>query len=185
MMSETLKHKKEMILEAAHEIGVPKWSVAEIDQLRRKLLAAHGEAGKTSNDYISEVLKGAGFKIQLTEREEAEDRFEEEFEDILHFSTLQDAEVSLTRLDELARRFRQHGEKAAVERVLEIARLGKRRAEMISRNRKVEEKKRQEKKEIAEWFRIWLETPDAFFKWLDVRKASPEFRATFGELEED
>jgi hypothetical protein len=174
-----------MILEAAHEIGVQKWSVAEIDQLRRRLLAEHGEAGKTSNEYIAEVLKDAGFKIQLTEREEAEERFEEEFEDILHFKTLQDAEVSLTRLDELARRFRAHGEKAAVERVLEIARLGKRRAEMISHNRKVEEKKRQEKKEIAEWFRIWLETPDAFFNWLDVRKSSPEFRATFGEIEEE
>jgi hypothetical protein len=184
-MSETHKHKKEMILEAAHEIGVQKWSVAEIDQLRRRLLAEHGEAGKTSNEYIAEVLKDAGFKIQLTEREEAEERFEEEFEDILHFKTLQDAEVSLTRLDELARRFRAHGEKAAVERVLEIARLGKRRAEMISHNRKVEEKKRQEKKEIAEWFRIWLETPDAFFNWLDVRKSSPEFRATFGEIEEE
>jgi len=184
-MSETQKHKKEMILEAADEIGVQKWSVAEIDQLRRKLLADHGEAGKTSNEYISEVLKEAGLKIQLTEREEAEDRFEEEFEDILHFKSLQDAEVSLTRLDELARRFRAHGEKAAVDRVMEIARLGKRRAEMISHNRKVEEKKRREKKEIAEWFRIWLETPDAFFDWLDVRKGSPEFKATFGEIEED
>jgi hypothetical protein len=185
MMSDAQKHKKEMILDAAQEIGVAKWSVAEIDQLRRKLLAEHGEAAKTSNEYISEVLKGAGFKIQLTEREEAEERFEEEFEDILHFKTLQDAEVSLTRLDELLRRFRTHGEKAAVDRVMEIARLGKRRAEMISHNRKVEEKKRQEKKEIAEWFRIWLETPDAFFNWLDVRKSSPDFKATFGEIEEE
>jgi len=179
------KHKKEMILEAADELGVQKWSVAEIDQLRRKLMADHGEPGKTSNEYIAEVLKEAGMKIQLTEREEAEERFEEEFEDILHFKSLQDAEVSLTRLDELARRFRMHGEKAAVDRVLEIARLGKRRAEMISHNRKVEEKKRREKKEIAEWFRIWLETPDAFFNWLDVRKSSPEFKATFGEIEEE
>ena len=141
--------------------------------------------GKTGNEYIAEVLKDAGWKIQITEREEAEDRFEEEFEDILHFKTLQDAEVSLTRLDELARRFRAHGEKAAVERVLEVARLGKRRAEMISHNRKVEEKKRKEKKEIAEWFRIWLETPDSFFNWLDVRKSSAEFRANFGEIEEE
>ena len=184
-MSEAQKHKKEIILEAAREIGVQKWSVAEIDQLRRRLLAEYGEEGKTSNEYIAEVLKGAGWKMQLTEREEAEERFEEEFEDILHFSTLQDAEVSLTRLDELARRFRTHGEKAAVERVLEIARLGKRRAEMISHNRKVEERKRKEKREIAEWFRIWLETPDAFFDWLDVRKGSPEFRDTFGEIEEE
>ena len=117
-MNEAHKHKKEMILEAADELGVQKWSVAEIDQLRRKLMADHGETGKTSNEYIADVLKGAGLKIQLTEREEAEDRFEEEFEDILHFKSLQDAEVSLTRLDELARRFRTHGEKAAVDRVL-------------------------------------------------------------------
>ena len=184
-MSDAQRHKKEMILDAAHEIGAQKWSAAEIDQLRRRLIAEHGETAKTSNEYIGEVLKDAGFKIQLTEREEAEDRFEEEFEDILHFKTLQDAEVSLTRLDELVRRFRIHGENAAVGRVLEIARLGKRRAEMISRNRKVEEKKRREKKEIAEWFRIWLEAPDAFFDWLDVRKASPEFHATFGEIEEE
>jgi hypothetical protein len=184
-MSETQKLKKEMILEAAWELGVQKWSAAEIDQLRRKLLADHGEAGKTGNEYIVDVLKSAGLKIQLTEREEAEERFEEEFEDILHFSTLADAEVSLTRLDELLRRFKTHGEKAAVDRVLEIARLGKRRAEMISRNRKVDEKKRQEKHEIAEWFRIWLETPDAFFNWLDVRKSSPEFRRTFGNIEEE
>jgi len=43
------------------------------------------------------------------------------------------------------------------------ARLGKRRAEMIARNRKVEPQKRAEKGEMSNWFRIWLETPDAFF----------------------
>jgi hypothetical protein len=183
-MTDALKTKKNLILETARTLGVQKWTTAEIDQLRRKLIAEHGEAGKTGNDYISTVLKEAGWKVQLTEREEAEERFEEEFEDLLHFKTLQDAEVSLTRLDELLRRFREHGESAAVERVLEIARLGKRRAEMISHNRKVETVKREEKKEIAEWFRIWLETPDAFFDWLDVRKASPDFREKFGEIEE-
>jgi len=182
-MTEAVKTKKALILEAARELSIEKWTTAEIDQLRRKLIADHGEEGKSSNEYIAEVLKSMGWKVQLSEREEAEERFEEEFEDILHFRTLQDAEVSITRLDELARRFRTHGEKAAVERVFEIARLGKRRAEMISHNRKVEAPKREEKKEIAEWFRIWLETPDAFFDWLEVRKASPEFRDKFGDIE--
>ena len=75
-MSEALKHKKDMILDAARDLGVQKWTVAEIDQLRRKLLADHGEAGKTGNDYIADVLKAAGWKIQITEREEAEERLE-------------------------------------------------------------------------------------------------------------
>jgi len=184
-MMDKLQTKKKLILEAARAIGVQKWTPAEIDQLRRKLLADHGEAGKTGNDYIADVLKSMGWKVQLTEREEAEERFEEEFADILHFKTLADAEVSLTRLDELMRRFRTHGEPAAVRRVLEIARLGKRRAEMIAHNRKVEAQKREEKREIAEWFRIWLETPDAFFDWLDVRKAAAEFREKFGAIEEE
>jgi len=48
--------------------------------------------------------------------------------------------------------------------VLDVARLGKRRAEMIARNRKVEPQKRAEKEEMSNWFRIWLETPDAFFR---------------------
>jgi hypothetical protein len=184
-MTEVLQTKKAMILRAAAAIGAEKWTPAEIEQLRRRLLAEHGSEGKTGNDYIAEVLQSAGWKVVLTQQEEAEEHFEEEFEDLLHFKTMGDAEVSLMRLDELVRRFRAHDERAAAERVLEIARLGKRRAEMIARNHKVEQHKREEKEEIASWFRIWLENPDAFFDWLDVRKQSPEFRTKFPRVAEN
>ena len=73
----------------------------------------------------------------------------------------------------------------AAERVMEVGRLGKRRAEMIARNHKVEAHKRSEKEEIANWFRIWLENPDAFFDWLEVRKQSPDFREKFPKMEEE
>jgi hypothetical protein len=181
-MNETKRHR---ILETAREIGVQRFTPAEIDQLRRKLIAKHGEEGKTGSDYVVDVLKGGGFKVVLTQQEEAEEQYEEEFEDLLHFKTLQDAEVSIMRLDELMRKFRAHGEHAAVERVLDVARLGKRRAEMIARNHKVEALKRAEKEEIANWFRIWLETPDAFFDWLDVRKQSRDFQTRFPQMESD
>ena len=184
-MTEDLKTKKALILEAAREIKVQQWTPAEIDQLRRRLLAEHGEAGKTGTEYIADVLKDAGQKVIVNQQEEAEEQYEEEFEDLLHFKTLEDAEVSIMRLDELMRKFRSQGEHAAVERVLNVARLGKRRAEMISRNHKVEPQKRAEKEEIAAWFRIWLETPDAFFDWLDVRKQAPDFREKFPQLESE
>lgn len=184
-MSEAVKTKKELILQTAHEIGAQRYTLAEIDQLRRKLIAEHGEEGKTGNEYIADVLKDAGHKVVLSLQEEAEDQYEEEFEDLLHFKTLSDAEVSIMRLDELMRKFQTHAERAAVERVLNVARLGKRRAEMIARNPKVEKPRRIEKEEIANWFRIWLETPDVFFDWLDVRKQSPEYRAKFPQVEEE
>jgi hypothetical protein len=184
-MSEVSKSKKELILETAREIAASKWTPAEIDQLRRRLLAEHGEAAKTGSDYIADVLKDAGWKVVLNLQEDAEDQYEEEFEDLLHFKTLEDAEVSIMRLDEMMRKFRAKGEHAAVERVLNVGRLGKRRAEMIARNHKVEPHKRAEKEEIAGWFRIWLETPDAFFDWIDVRKKSPEFTAKFPNRESE
>ena len=183
-MTDALKTKKTLILQAAREIGAQRFTPAEIDQLRRRLIAEHGEEAKIGTDYIADVLKEAGIKVVLSLQEEAEDQYEEEFEDLLHFKTLEDAEVSIMRLDELMRKFQAHGERAAVERVLNVARLGKRRAEMIARNAKVEPHKRAEKLEIADWFRIWLETPDAFFDWLDVRKQSPEFQAKFPQVEQ-
>jgi hypothetical protein len=182
-MSHSTKTKKILILETAREIGVQSWTPAEIDQLRRRLIAEHGEAGKTGTEYIADVLKDAGLKLALTMQEEAEEQYEEEFDDLLHFKTLEDAEVSLMRLDELMRKFQLRGERAAVERVLNVGRLGKRRAEMIARNPKVEAPKRAEKEEIANWFKIWLETPDAFFDWLDVRKQSAEFQGKFPQTD--
>jgi hypothetical protein len=87
--------------------------------------------------------------------------------------------MCLVRLDEMLRKFLRENEPATAERVREVARLGRRRAEMIARNQKVEANKRSEKEEIARWFAIWLETPDVFFDWLEVRKHSPDYQGRF------
>jgi len=171
--------KKSLILQAARAMGKPRLTSAEIEQIRRQLIAQMGAPGKTSPDYIMSVLEEAGMRVARSTREDSEDLYEEEFTDLLHFSTLDEAEMCLVRLDELLRKFATEGERAAAERVREVARLGRRRAEMIARNQKVDAKKRAEKEEIAHWFAIWLETPDAFFDWLEVRKQSPAFREQF------
>ena len=88
--------------------------------------------------------------------------------------------MCLIRLDELLRRFHANSEPAAEQRILEVGRLGRRRAEMIAHNHKVEPAKRAEKQEIAQWFTVWLENPSAFFDWLEVRKQSPDFLGRFG-----
>jgi len=171
--------KKVLILEVARDLGKPRFTPAEIEQIRRKLIAQLGASGKTSSDYIVSVLEEAGLRVVWSTKSDTEGRYEEEFQDLLHFSTLDEAEMCLVRLDELLRKFIVENEKPAAERVREVARLGRRRAEMISRNHKVDALKRLEKEEIAHWFGIWLETPDAFFDWLEVRKQSPDFQRKF------
>jgi len=172
--------KKALILETARGLGKPHFTPAEIEQIRRQLVARFGGRGKTSPDYIVRVLMEAGLPVAWTSGATAEGQYEEEFTDLLHFSTLEEAEMCIVRLDELLRKFAAAGERGRAEHVREIGRLGRRRAEMIARNHKVDAQKRAEKEEIAHWFAIWLQTPDAFFDWLEVRKQSPEFREQFG-----
>jgi hypothetical protein len=171
--------KKALILEIAQALAKPRFTPAEVEQIRRQLIAQLGVHGKTSPDYIVSVLEEAGTRVAWTTQSDTEGYYEEEFSDLLHFSTLDEAEMCLVRLDELLRKFLVEGERAAAERAREVARLGKRRAEMISRNHKVDAQKRAEKVEIARWFTIWLDTPDAFFDWLEVRKQSADFQKQF------
>ena len=180
-----MESKKQAILEAAAELGVERFTPAEIEQIRRRLLAKYKTEGKTEPEYIAQVLEDAGRRVILSTEADAEGLYEEEFHDLLHFSTLEEAEMCLVRLDELWRKFHGEGQRAAAERVLEVARLGRRRAEMIARNPRVDARKREQKQEIVQWFRIWLETPDAFFDWLDVRKQSPEYRLRFPSVESE
>lgn len=184
-VSRESRTKKALILEAARALAKPRYTPAEIEQIRRKLISSLGAQGKTSAEYIVTVLEEAGLRVAMSTKSDAEGLYEEEFSDLLHFSTLDEAEMCLVRLDELLRKFLAEEERAAAERVREVARLGRRRAEMISRNHKVDATKRAEKEEIANWFAIWLSTPDAFFDWLEVRKQSPDFQTRFPQPPED
>lgn len=174
-------NKKRLIIEIARELAAPRFTPAEVEQIRRQMIARLGAVGKTSPEYIAGVLETAGLRVVWSTRADTEGHYEEEFHDLLHFATFEEAEMCLIRLDDLLRKFRAEGERAAAERVLEVARLGRRRAEMIARNPKVEAHKRKEKLEIMQWFKIWLDSPDAFFDWLELRKQSADFRERFAE----
>jgi hypothetical protein len=181
MTAPSTETKKQAILAIAEDLGLQKFTPAEVEQIRRQLIVKLGAPGKTSPDYIAEVLAAAGLRVVWSTQADTNGQYEEEFHDLLHFATLEEAEICLMRLDELWRKFRSEGQRAAAERVLEVARLGRRRAEMIARNPRVEAHKRDQKQEILQWFRIWLETPDTFFDWLDLRKQSPEYQGRFGQ----
>lgn len=104
-----------------------------------------------------------------------ESSYEGLFEHILAFRTYSEAEESLRKLDELLHRFVAASDKKGVEHCRNVALRGRRRAEMIARNPKVDPVKRSQKKEVALWFRIWLEDPGLFWGWLELRKSAPGF----------
>ncbi len=95
---------------------------------------------------------------------------------MLSFGTLAETEETLHRLEDLRQRFLAANDKKGVRYCRQLGLLGRTRATMISRNRRVNPLKRLAKTEAAMWFRIWLETPELFSDWLQLRKMSEEFR---------
>ncbi len=107
---------------------------------------------------------------------EIESPYREVLKGILVFSTFAEAEETLRKLALLCQQYQSAGDRKGVEYCRQIAVLGRRRAEIISRNKRVGRQKRLQKKEMANWFRIWLETPSLFDDWLSMRKRTEEFR---------
>jgi hypothetical protein len=107
---------------------------------------------------------------------EIESPYREALEGILAFASLAEAEETIERLECLRQKYRSESDKKGEEYCRRVARLGRRRAELISRNRRVRMEKRKEKREIATWFGIWLETPEIFADWLILRKKTVEYQ---------
>jgi hypothetical protein len=105
-----------------------------------------------------------------------ESPYQEALKGVLAFSTFEEAEETIRTLENLCRVYRSESDRKGVAYCRQIATLGRRRAELISRNHKVSSKKRLQKQEMAKWFGIWLETPSLFEDWLLLRKRTEEFR---------
>ncbi len=102
--------------------------------------------------------------------------YRDDLRGILAFSNFAETEKTIRDLEKLYRKYTKASDKKGVEYCRRIALLGRRRSEFISGNKRVSLKKRLEKKEIAVWFKIWLETPDLFEDWLAMRKQTEEFK---------
>ena len=162
----------------------------ELEAVAGAVRERFGEGAVESPATMARLLADEGAELRHAEvlemdaRQRTADPYEAMFRNVLKFSSFDDAANSIKRLDNLRRQFKRKSDREGLRLVREKALKGKQRAEMISRNRKVDERKRAEKAEMAEWFTVWLNQPEIFEDWLALRLASKDFRARFTEEEQ-
>ncbi len=134
--------------------------------------------GGVSLSYIASVLRVAGFAVDYQDRYSdpvMPEPYASRLKDLLRFGGFSETEDSLRRINEIFLEFREASDHKGIDLVRTLLIRGKERADSLARNPRVSPQKRREKQEIAQWFRIWLQTPDLFFDWLEVRKQSADF----------
>jgi hypothetical protein len=92
---------------------------------------------------------------------------------------LRDAEAAITRLETLRAGLRAGDDEAVLDEIKKLAIDARQRALNSANDPSLSSSRREEQAEIAEWLRVWLETPHLFAQWVDLRKASAAFAKKF------
>ena len=175
------KSKNQLILEYRDERGLENAGAQEIRLIQAEL-GRLDPGRRPSLSYIANVLREAGTRVEFDHRYVdpwMEEPYAARLKGLLQFRDLETAECALRKLDEAYREYQKASDRKGVNLVRSLALKGKQRAEGLAANPRVSLARRAEKREIAAWFRVWLESPDLFFDWLEVRKNSEEFQTTF------
>ena len=177
--------KRELMIEVWEHLDCESVGAKELEAVREAVRARFGEGAVESPARVARVLADEGAELrhaevlELDARWRTQDPHEAAFRNVLKFATFEEAAQSIRRLDNLRKQFRRKNDREGLRRVQETVLKGKQRAQMIARNQSVNERKRAEKAEMAEWFTVWLNQPEIFEDWLALRLASKDFRARF------
>jgi hypothetical protein len=180
--------KRDLMIEVWEHLDCESVGAAELETIESVVRERFGAGAVESPAIVARLLADEGAELrhaevlELDTRYRATDPYEAMFRNVLKFSTFAQAAASIKNLENLRREFARKKDQEGLRRVHETALKGKQRAQMIARNRNVDEKKREEKAEIAEWFTVWLQQPEVFNDWLELRQRSKEFRERFKEL---
>jgi hypothetical protein len=179
--------KRDLMIEVWEHLDCETVGAAELETISSVVRERFGDGAVESPAVVARLLADEGAELrhaevlELDARYRAADPYEAMFRNVLKFSTFAQAATSIRNLENLRREFVRKKDQEGLRRVREIALKGKQRAQMIGRNRNVDEQKRAEKMEISEWFAVWLKQPEIFNDWLELRQRSKEFRERFKE----
>jgi hypothetical protein len=176
-MRQIPKSKKQAILDAAQALDIRQASDAEIRRIQTHI-AQQGVSAKPAISYIVRTLRQAGLPVHTRFADAPiQEPYASQLKGLLRFQELDAAETSLRALNKAFEEYRQIGDQMGMHHVRRLALKGKQRASAIAQNPRVGPANRKVKLEIVNWFRVWLESPELFFVWLEVRKQSEEFRS--------
>lgn len=171
--------RHEMVLEIYDREAMGEVTAREIVVIQNGLVEEFGEGGRLTPAEIARVLLDEKLPVKLSEvflMGNPLDAYEEQFLGLAFAQGLGQAEEALRIIDTKYRQYLGAGDRTGVRYARQTAMRARQNARVLASQpgRKAVDRLIQE--EIARWFSIWLQTPDIFATWLELRKLRPEIR---------
>ncbi len=172
--------KQEMVLEIYDREAMGEVTADEIAIINQALVEEYGDGGAMQPAEIARILNKEDLPVrfdQIFRMASPTEKYESLFRELTTCDSLAEGEAILRRLDNLYREFQQAGDKTGVRFVRAAALQLKRQAASLSESSNATELLRIEMGEVAQWITIWLQAPDVFAQWLELRKATAAYKA--------
>lgn len=170
--------KNDLIVEVWEKLDCENVGAAEIEAISTAVEGAYGAAAVDSPMIIARLLADEGAQLRHSEImalyvERASDRpYDAAFRNIIDISDLRSTAASIRKLENLRRKYQNENDREGLRLVRETALRSKQTAEQTADQKLLNT-------EIAAWLTIWLQTPEVFDTWLDLRQRSPDYLDKF------
>ncbi len=179
--------KLDLMIEVWEKLDCENVGREEIEAIEIVVREEFGQSAVESPMIIARELTDEGAELRYAEILEldSERRLETPyapmFRNILKFNDLDQTQNTIRQLENLRKKFTKEGDKEGLRLVRESALSGKNRALEIADNKTLDSKRCILNSEIAEWFTIWLGSPEVFVNWVKLRKNSENFKIKLGK----
>lgn len=184
--------RRDLIVSEWRRLGAASLGSDELIRIQQALGEALGQHAVESPATIARELAHEGAELRHPEIIECDARWREAqidnqlktFGKVSALQTaeplrLKQAESLIERLEHLRGRFERTRDDRQIAELTTLAIDARRAAVSRAKDLDLPIALRQEQAEIAEWLMVWLETPNLFQQWLELRKASPAFKEKF------
>jgi len=179
------KTKQDLIIEVWEKLDCESVGAEEIEAIE---VAVGEELGKSAIEgpmIIARQLADEGAELRHSEilnldvKRRLETPYAAMFRNLMKFENLGETLNTIRQAENLRKKFASEKDKEGLRLLNKTVINGKERALELARNETADPRKKLENAEIAEWFAIWLGSPEVFDNWVQLRQASKDFKEKF------
>ena len=166
--------KQELVIEVWEALDCESVGRRELEQIQEELRQKFGDGAAHSPAAIARIVADEGAVLRHPEVFESDLRWREQklghhgVDSDLAFSSFAEALESFKRLEDSRREINNDNQR--LEKLRELVVAARQDLLLTARSKIIAAEQRQQAKEIAAWLAVWLESPQLFPDWLELRR---------------
>ena len=174
------------MIEVWEKLDCESVGASEIDAIDAAIRGQFGDAAAESPMIVARLLADEGAVLRHSEimqmyvRWVLSDDLAGTLRDLMRVGDLKSALSSIKAAENFRRKYAIDNDEEGLRRLRETVLTSKQAVNAIAESPRSDAMTRQVNIEISQWLSLWLQTPELFETWVELRRSSKDFADKFG-----